>query len=147
MNGRPSGLLSSNPSAVLKSLPASSIKDIEVITDPGARYDAEGMSGIINIVMVRRVLDGYTGTVSAEVTAERGIRRRTFVSLKAGKLGLTANYNLEYEREPIADITSFARTYRMTLTVTSPRSGSIGKGEDAPGIFGGNFRDRLDEPD
>ena len=107
MNGRPSGLLSSNPSAVLKSLPASSIKDIEVITDPGARYDAEGVSGIINIIMVRRVLDGYTGTVSAEVTANEAYGGGTFVSLKAGKLGLTANYNLEYEREPIADITSF----------------------------------------
>ena len=107
MNGRPSGLLSSNPSAVLKSLPASSIKDIEVITDPGARYDAEGVSGIINIIMERRVLDGYTGTVSAEVTANEAYGGGTFVSLKAGKLGLTANYNLEYEREPIADITSF----------------------------------------
>ena len=109
MNGRPSGLLSSNPSAVLKSLPASSIKDIEVITDPGARYDAEGVSGIINIIMVRRVLDGYTGTVSAEVTANEAYGGGTFVSLKAGKLGLTANYNLEYEREPIADITSFRK--------------------------------------
>ena len=81
MNGRPSGLLSSNPSTVLKSLPASNIKDIEVITDPGARYDAEGVSGIINIIMVRRVLDGYTGTVSAEVTTNEAYGGGTFVSL------------------------------------------------------------------
>jgi tonB-dependent receptor exported protein len=80
-----------------------------VITDPGARYDAEGVSGIINIIMVRRVLDGYTGTVSAEVTTNEAYGGGTFVSLKAGKLGLTANYNLEYEREPIADITSFRK--------------------------------------
>lgn len=107
MNGRPSGLLGSDPSAVLKSLPASSVKDIEVITDPGARYDAEGVSGIINIIMVKRALDGYTGTVSAEATTNEAYGGGTFVSLKAGRLGLTANYNLEYEREPIAGITSF----------------------------------------
>ena len=57
-----------------------------MITDPGARYDAEGVSGIINIIMVRRVLDGYTGPVSAEVTANESYGGGTFVSLKAGKL-------------------------------------------------------------
>lgn len=107
MNGRPSGLLSSNPSSVLKSLPASGIKEIEVITDPGARYDAEGVSGIINIILVKRALNGYTGTVSAEATTNQAFGAGTFVSLKAGKLGLTANYNYEYEREPTADIGSF----------------------------------------
>lgn len=107
MNGRPSGLLSSNPSAVLKSLPASSIKDIEVITDPGARYDAEGTSGIINIILVKRTLDGYTGTMSAEAGTNPTYGAGAFVSLKAGKLGLTANYNFEREREPTTDIGSF----------------------------------------
>lgn len=107
MNGRPSGMLSSNPSSVLKSLPASSIKDIEVITDPGARYDAEGVSGIINIILVKRTLDGYTATVSAEATTNQTYGAGTFLSLKAGKLGLTANYSYEYEREPTAEISSF----------------------------------------
>ena len=44
MNGKPSNLLSGdNASDVLKSMPASSIKNIEVITDPGSKYDAEGL--------------------------------------------------------------------------------------------------------
>ena len=43
-------MMSNNPKEVLRSLPASSVKSIEVITDPGAKYDAEGVGGIINIV-------------------------------------------------------------------------------------------------
>ncbi len=42
LNGKPSNMISNNPSQVLKSMPANSVKDIEVITDPGAKYDAEG---------------------------------------------------------------------------------------------------------
>ena len=48
------------PSQVLKSMPANSVKDVEVITDPGAKYDAEGIGGIINIVTDKRVDDGYS---------------------------------------------------------------------------------------
>ena len=54
MNGRPSNMFSNNPKEVLRSIPASMIKKVEVITDPCARYDAEGVSGILNIVTKRR---------------------------------------------------------------------------------------------
>ena len=65
LNGKPSNMISGNPSQVLKSMPANSVKDIEVITDPGAKYDAEGVGGIINIVTDKRADDGYTGSVGA----------------------------------------------------------------------------------
>lgn len=100
MNGKPSGLLSNNPSEVLKSMPASSVKNIEVITDPGAKYDAEGVGGIINIITVRNVLQGYTGSVSAGASVRREYEVGAFVSARIGKLGLTANYNYEYENGP-----------------------------------------------
>lgn len=43
VNGKPNTMMSNNPKEVLRSLPASSVKSIEVITDPGAKYDAEGV--------------------------------------------------------------------------------------------------------
>lgn len=63
LNGKPSNMISNNPSQVLKSMPANSIKDVEVITDPGARYDAEGVGGIINIITDKRVDEGYSGSL------------------------------------------------------------------------------------
>ena len=49
VDGMPNVLFSQNPSMVFKSMPATAVKSIEVITNPGAKYDAEGTGGILNI--------------------------------------------------------------------------------------------------
>jgi len=59
VNGKPNNMMSNNPKEVLKSMPANTIKYIEVITSPGAKYDAEGIGGILNIVTVG---SGFEGT-------------------------------------------------------------------------------------
>ena len=51
VDGLPNVMFSSNPSMVFKSMPATAVKSIEVVTNPGAKYDAEGAAGILNIVM------------------------------------------------------------------------------------------------
>ena len=67
-NGHPDPALSSNPKEVLRAMPASVIKRIEVITEPGARYDAEGATAILNIVTVEGMrIEGVNGTVSASI--------------------------------------------------------------------------------
>lgn len=63
-NGRPSNSLSKNAKDIFNALPASSIKRIEVITEPGAKYDAEGIGAILNIVTDdETVIKGVTGRV------------------------------------------------------------------------------------
>ena len=63
-NGRPNNTFTNNPKEVLSSIPASMIKRIEVITEPGAKYDAEGVGAIINIVTVENtVVKGVMGNV------------------------------------------------------------------------------------
>ena len=52
VNGKPDNMMSDNPVDVLKSMPANTIKHIEVITNHGAKYDAEGVGGILNIVTI-----------------------------------------------------------------------------------------------
>ena len=106
MNGKPSNLLSNNPAEVLKSMPANSVKNIEVITDPGAKYDAEGIGGIINIITTKNALQGYTGTGRVNGSSLGRVGGGGYISLKAGKLGLTANYNYNYNREPWNESTS-----------------------------------------
>lgn len=103
MNGKPSNLLSNNPSEVLKSMPANSVKNIEVITDPGAKYDAEGIGGIINIITTKNALQGYTGSVRAGASALGRIHGGAYLSAKIGKVGLTANYGYNRENSPWND--------------------------------------------
>lgn len=104
MNGKPSNLLSGeNASDVLKSMPASSIKNIEVITDPGSKYDAEGVGGIINIITTKNALQGYTGTVRANASTMGSFGGGAYVSMKAGKFGVTANYGYNHRNSPWND--------------------------------------------
>ena len=100
INGKPSNMVSSNPSQVLKSMPANSIKDIEVITDPGAKYDAEGIGGIINLVTDKRVDDGYSGSVGSNADTYRGYGGNAYLATKYGKLGFTGNVGYYFHNRP-----------------------------------------------
>lgn len=63
-NGRPNSSFTNNAKDIFKAIPASTIKKIEVITDPGAREDAEGVGAILNIVtMQNTALRGVMGSV------------------------------------------------------------------------------------
>ena len=92
-------MMSNNPKEVLKSMPANSIKYIEVITSPGAKYDAEGVGGILNIVTV--VVD------LKDIRQHSGQMPATTVPVpaatqwKAGEMTVSANYNFNYNDRPV----------------------------------------------
>jgi len=64
IDGKPSTIFGSSITDVLQSIPANQIKSIEVITNPGAKYDAQGTSGIINIILKHDTLEGINGNLS-----------------------------------------------------------------------------------
>ena len=111
LNGKPSNMLANNPSEVLKSMPANSIKDVEVITDPGAKYDAEGVGGIINIITDKRVDDGYVGSVGAGVDSRGGYNGNAYITLKSGKFGFTGNGNYYTRKSPESESTFKRRDF------------------------------------
>ncbi len=57
INGRPSSMITRNPSKILRGMPAGSVQKVEVITNPGAKYDAEGVGGVLNIITKKKRWD------------------------------------------------------------------------------------------
>lgn len=64
IDGKPSAMFGSDPQTALSSIPASSIENIEVITNPSSKYEAQGMSGIINIILKKDRKAGYNGMLT-----------------------------------------------------------------------------------
>ena len=89
INGRPSTAFGSNVADVLQSIPASQIKSIEVITNPGAKYDAQGMAGIINIILKQTKVNGINSNLS--LSAGTRIENGSFnMTMRHGNFGLNA---------------------------------------------------------
>jgi len=95
INGKPSNMLSNNPKEVLRSMPAGTVKKIEVITDPGARYDAEGVSGILNIVTRNSDFEGYKANLNAIMMNKVQVLGG-YTTMKFGKLALSADYSYSH---------------------------------------------------
>lgn len=114
INGKPSGMFSSNVADALKMFPADQIKKVEVITSPSAKYDGEGSAGIINIITKRENIEGMSGNVNASV----GTRQNSLnLGLNAGKgrLGFSSNLGLFYSIPADAEVTFNRRSVETAL--------------------------------
>lgn len=108
-NGRPNTSFSNNPKEVLSAIPASMIKRIEVITEPGAKYDAEGVGAILNIVTNDdTTIKGIMGNVSAQINT---------LGTPQGSLWLTSQI------DKVA-ISAYAGTYNMNKAISESESTS-----------------------
>jgi outer membrane receptor protein involved in Fe transport len=93
VDGKPSGLTGTSRSAILEQIPASSIESIEIISNPSAKYDPDGMSGIINIILKKKKERGYHGIFT--VNAGTGDKYSGSVALNYSKglFNFFANYD------------------------------------------------------
>ncbi|WP_299120283.1 outer membrane beta-barrel family protein [uncultured Tenacibaculum sp.] len=91
VDGRPTNI----PAAqLLKQIPSTSIKSVELITNPSAKYNPEGMSGIINIVLNKNANMGFNGSVNTGLEAGHYVRYNvgTNMNYKTGKVNFFGNY-------------------------------------------------------
>ena len=92
-NGHLDPSLTRNAKEVFKSMPASTVKRIEVITDPGAREDAEGVDAILNIVTLSNTkMQGITGVVSSSINTLGHSNFYSSLTSQLGKLMLSVDY-------------------------------------------------------
>lgn len=90
------GKLSNIPTAqLLKQIPSTAIKSVELITNPSAKYNPEGMSGIINIVLHKNTMIGFNGNVSLGLSHEKEAKFNSALNMnyRNGKLNLYGNYS------------------------------------------------------
>src|SRR5687767_11594370 len=91
LNGRETAMFAQNVKEALKGFPGALITKIEVITTPSAKYDGEGVGGVINIITKKKVA-GYNGSLNLYYSSTRWKNINTNLSAKFGKLGISLNY-------------------------------------------------------
>ncbi|SIQ19990.1 outer membrane beta-barrel family protein [Maribacter ulvicola] len=100
VNGKPSGLVGISNTQALERLQANSIESIEVITNPSARYDAEGASGIINIILKKGRVQGFNGSVQAVVGNPTNYGISANINYRKEKFNVFANGSYAYVKTP-----------------------------------------------
>ena len=123
INGRPSSIFGNNLADALQAIPASQIKSIEVITSPGAKYDAEGTGGIINIVLKDNKLNGINGNLS--LTGGSRLENGSLnLNAKHGNFGMNAFFSGNAQLPSTTRNSSTRRSFDSTGSDILTQNGS-----------------------
>lgn len=162
LNGKPTNMFNNNPGLILKSMPANMVKNIEVITQPGAKYDAEGVGGILNIVTIQNTsAQGYSATVNAQGSTRGSVGGGLNLMVQKGKFSFSGNYNYNiFKQFPV--VTSSERNNYMSgapyskgsqvATVNNKTPMQFGSGQlsyelDTLNMFTFSFNRRFGRPE
>lgn len=99
INGKPSSMVSGDVDA-LRSIPATMIEEVEIITNPSAKYAAEGSAGIINIILKKERDRGLNGSVSAGGGLPEEYEASTNLNYRVGDVNYFFNGGIDYRSEP-----------------------------------------------
>jgi outer membrane receptor protein involved in Fe transport len=102
IDGKPASQAGISSSDILNQLPASAIESVEVITNPSVKYDPDGTSGIINIVLKKKALQGFNGQISGTLGTNEKYNGSLNLNYRADKInvygGVDARYGLNQNR-------------------------------------------------
>ncbi|MBL4655789.1 MAG: TonB-dependent receptor, partial [Bacteroidia bacterium] len=100
IDGKPSGLTGISTNEALEQIPANTIQSIEVITNPSVKYDAEGMAGIINIILKKEKRKGFNGLISLTTAMPHKHSASITWNYKIRKFNFFGTQNLSYRASP-----------------------------------------------
>ena len=98
IDGKPSNLVSNNSG--LRNIPSNLIEQVEVITNPSARYEAEGMAGIINIVLKKDQGHGFNGSIDVTAGLPQQAGLSANLNYRKGSLNWFLNYGINRRTGP-----------------------------------------------
>ena len=110
INGKASGLTADNQADILEMMPAEDIKQVEVITNPSAKYSPEGTAGIINIILKDDRKPGYYGSVKAGADTDGGYQASGNINYSSSKVDAYANLSYRNREMKGGGITSRENT-------------------------------------
>jgi hypothetical protein len=130
LNGKSSTLTTNNPQNLLRSMAASNIQSIEVITNPPAKYDADGLAGIINIITVKKTVDGYSGNIGGRMNFVYGPTANGSIVLKQGKFGISLFAGESWRNSPSSTV--FQQNTGISPSVTLTQTGFDKSNSNSP---------------
>lgn len=126
IDGKPSGMVSFKGGAGLQTLPANMIEKVEVITNPSARYEAEGMAGIINIILKKDKNQGFNASIEAVLGQPTNYGLGANLNYRHKKVNFFINYGLTYRVSPnIGFLDQTVNDAGLLKLSTQERTGNI----------------------
>jgi len=127
IDGKPTNM---DPAQLLKQIPSTSIKSIELITNPSAKYNPEGMSGIINIVLHKNANNGFNGNLNAGITAGEHTRFNGALDLnyRKNKFNFYGNFGGQFgEKAHMGRINFVANDYQQAFDILGSQNSYLYK--------------------
>src|SRR5690606_12913450 len=100
IDGKPSGLVSIKGGIGLQQLQASMVERVEIITNPSARYEAEGMAGILNIILKKERKQGFNGSLELISGDPANFGGAANLNYRHKKINFFINYGITYRKNP-----------------------------------------------
>jgi iron complex outermembrane recepter protein len=158
IDGRPTNLTGDEAESILEQYPASLIKDVELITNPSARYEAEGVGGIINITLKESRLYGFSGQVNTSTATGNKYTGGATLNYHNNGIHLFSNYAYQYRElweeneslreyftspsSSLLDQSYFTNNFRQSHVLRSGVEFDLGENHDLRLFSNLNFRSR-----